>query len=133
MIDSFLNLRSIVEKLFNDKHQLSIRDEQIHLLGTLEITSTEWNHLVQLHQILQVFYHATKIMSGSKYPSIGCAYFVLAKLRLFLSNDVADNAAARRIKKLLLAKYIQYFEDDRQQLNLLKVSAKTSYRNRLLY
>ena len=100
---------------------------------TLEISSTEWNHLVQLHQILQVFFHAAKIMSGSKYPSIGCAYFVLAKLRLFLSNDVADNAVARRIKKLLLAKYIQYFEDDRQQLNLLKVSAKTSYRNRLLY
>ena len=127
MIDSFLILRPIVEKLFTDKHQLSIRDDQIHFLGTLEISTTEWNHLVQLHQILQVFYHATKIMSGTKYPSIGCAYFVLAKLRLFLCNDVADNAVAKRIKKLLLAKYIQYFEDDREQLNLLKVSAKSLF------
>jgi hypothetical protein len=61
-------------------------------------------------------------MSGSSYPSIGLSYFVIAKLKMLVTIYKDDNATVKRLKKLLNIKMIHYFEVDRNQLNILKVS-----------
>ena len=122
MISSCIDLRAVIEKLFSAKHHLNLRNEQIDVLTDLEISSTEWNHLDQLHCTLQGFFHATKTMSGRTYPSIGSAYFILTKLKNYLADDKNDNALVKRLKGSLATKLAHYFEEDRTQLNLLKVS-----------
>jgi hypothetical protein len=122
MIDSLIYVRGVIEKLFSAKHQLNLRTEQIDTLTELEISSTEWNYLTQLHSILQGFFHATKTMSGRTYPSIGSAYFFLTKLKIYLTDDKNDSALVKRLKSSLAAKMFFYFEEDRSQLNILKVS-----------
>ena len=124
MIYAFVISRPIIERLFEHKHDLKIERSQIEKLNRLEITSTEWNFLNQMKHILENFYRATLIMSGTKYASIGSAYFLLSKLKNYLINDKNDNLIIKRLKKLLLTKMIHYFEEDRHQLNMLKVSTK---------
>ncbi|CAF3881450.1 unnamed protein product, partial [Rotaria sp. Silwood1] len=120
MIDSLKTFRLIIEKLYNDKHRLNIKNDQVEKLNELEITSAEWNHLNQLHHVLEVFYNATNIVSGKKYPSMSSAYFIFIKLKSFLIKDSQDNVTVKRLKKSLLSKMIHYFEEDEVQLNLLK-------------
>ncbi|CAF3158305.1 unnamed protein product, partial [Rotaria sp. Silwood2] len=120
MIDSLKTVRPIIENLYNDKHRLNIKDDQIEKLNELEITSAEWNHLNQLHYVLEVFYNATNIVSGKTYPTMSSAYFIFTKLKSFLMKDSNDNMTVKRLKKLLLSKMIHYFEEDEVQLNLLK-------------
>ncbi|CAF1308555.1 unnamed protein product [Rotaria sordida] len=120
MINSLKSVRPIIEKLYNDKHRLNINNDQVEKLNELEITSAEWNHLNQLHDVLQTFYNATKIVSGKTYPSMSSANFIYTKLKSFLMKDSKDNMTVKRLKKLLLSKMIHYFEEDEVQLNLLK-------------
>ena len=124
MIDSLIIVRPIIDKLYHDRHYLDINCNQIEKLNRLEITSGGRNHLKYLHHVLQVFYYATKLLSGSAYPSMGSAYFILAKLKNFLINNSNNNMTVQNLKKLLLSKMIYYFEEDRIQLDLLKVSKK---------
>lgn len=122
MIASLIDLRAVIEKLLSAKHHLNLRNEQIDALTELEINSTEWNHLVQLRNILQGFFHARKNMSGRTYPSIGSAYFILTKLKNYLADDKNGNPLVKRLKSSSATKLVHYFEEDRSQLNLLKVS-----------
>ncbi|CAF4540658.1 unnamed protein product [Rotaria sp. Silwood2] len=63
MIDSFLVLRELIQKLFRYKHQLKIKPKQVKKLADYELTSDDWNVLLVLHSILKPFYHATKLHS----------------------------------------------------------------------
>ena len=101
MIGLLLALRSSIEKLFHDKHDLNIKHEQLNKLNTLEINTPEWNLLVQLHRVLKGFYYATRPSAGQSYSSIGIAYLVLLrlKLKLFLINDKDNNVVVNQLKK----------------------------------
>ncbi|CAF3885577.1 unnamed protein product [Rotaria sp. Silwood1] len=124
MIHSLIVVRPIIERLYNDKHNLNITNEQIEKLNHLEITTTEWNFLKQLRHVLRVFQKATKTISGQHYPTMGSAFFILTKLKTYLSKDIHDNSIVKNFKKLLMGKMIHYFDEDRTQLNLLKVSKR---------
>ena len=121
MIDSLLALRSIFEKLFNDKHHLNIKHEQTEKLNQLEISSADWNHLSQLHHVLQVFFQSTKILSGKTYPTIRLAYFIVSRLKMFLNNDKDDYPFVKRLKRSILCKMTFCFDQDNEQSDLLKV------------
>ncbi|CAF3363162.1 unnamed protein product [Rotaria socialis] len=120
MIDSLIALRTIFEKLFNDKHNLNIKPQQIEKLNQLEISSTDWNHFSQLHGVLQIFSQSTELLSGKAYPTIGLAYFFISRLKMFLMKDKDDNAFVKKLKQLILSKMIFYFDQDVDQLDLLK-------------
>jgi len=123
MIDSFLFLRDLIEKLFNYKHYLRIKPKQLEKLASFEFTSNDWMVLSQLHLVLQPFYHATRAMSGRRYPSMGIAFYLLARLKYFLQHhEKKENLVMKRFKQLLLAKFSYYFETDDEQMSLLKVS-----------
>ncbi|CAF2116919.1 unnamed protein product [Rotaria magnacalcarata] len=122
MIDSFLVLRQLIQKLFSYKHQLTIQPKQVKKLADYELTSDDWNVLLVLHSILKPFYHATKVMSGRQYPSIGLAFYLLTRLKNFLQqNDRKESSMEKRLKQLLLKQLLHYFESDDEQMELLKL------------
>ncbi|CAF0836709.1 unnamed protein product [Didymodactylos carnosus] len=123
MIDSFLVLREVIERLLNSKHHLHLESKTITKLAELELTSDDWTILSQLHFVLQPSFHATKVMLGRQYPSFGFAFYVLMRLKGFLQDHPKkENSIAKRLKQLLLTKLLFYFESDKEQLYLLKVS-----------
>ena len=123
LIDSFIVLCDVVERLFKSKHRLQIKQDHLDKLSNLELTSDDWIMLSQLHGILQPFFHATRAMSGRRYPTISFAYYLIACLKMFSQNrSKNNNPFAQRLKQLLLNKLLFYFENDEDQSNLLKVS-----------
>lgn len=122
MINSFVELREVIEKLFVCKYQLQIQPKQLKKLNDFELTSDEWIILTTLHSILKPFFRATKAMSVSQYPLIGVAFYLLTRLRNFLQqHDKKDPSLKKRLKQLLLAQILHYFDSDDEQVQLLKV------------
>ena len=94
-------------------------------MNKLEISSTEWNYLKQLRHVLIGFYNATIALSAKSYPTIGSAFFYIIQIKGVLNErKKMITSLSSVLKKLLLAKMQHYFEEDQQQLNLLKVSMK---------
>jgi hypothetical protein len=127
MIDSFLFLREIIEKLFNHKHNLHLKPKELKKLTAFELTVDDWIMLSTLQLVLKPFFHATKVMSGHHYPSIGLAFYLLVRLKTFLQQqqqDKKENIMIKLLKQLLLSQFIYYFESDNEQLELLKVESQ---------
>ncbi|CAF5012782.1 unnamed protein product, partial [Rotaria magnacalcarata] len=82
---------------------------------TVELNNDEWDFLSSLRFVLNPFYHATKLMSGKNYPSIGLAFHAIHKLKHFCSKDDTYEEKIKQMKKLLLAKLNYYFYDDLEQ------------------
>ncbi|CAF1658163.1 unnamed protein product, partial [Didymodactylos carnosus] len=60
-------------------------------------------------------------MSTRRYPSIGFTYYLLMRLKKFLDSQTRKkHSIVKRLKQLLLRKFLYYFETDHEQLNLLK-------------
>ena len=122
MIDSFMENREVIEKLFVFKHQLEIKPKQVKKLSEFELTSDEWILLSTLHLVLKPFFHATNAMSASQYPSIGFAFYLLVRMKNFLQHhERKDTSLKKRLKQMLLAQFTHYFETDTEQVELLKV------------
>ena len=83
LIDSFIVLCDVVERLFTSKHRLQIKQDHLDKLPNLELTSDDWIMLSQVHGILQPFFHATRAMSGRCYPIISFAYYLIVCLKFF--------------------------------------------------
>lgn len=122
MIDSLINLREVIQKLFNSKHSLGLETKKLRKLSALEITIDDWIMLSVLHSVLQPFNNATKALSGQQYSSIGMAYYLTHGLKHYLQkSDRNENQLMKKLKHLLLCKYQHYFEKDTTQIQLLKV------------
>src|SRR4051812_21648097 len=50
------------------------------LSETNRITVNEWLEIKKIHKLLFPFYELTKIISGSKYPTIGLCYSIMLKI-----------------------------------------------------
>ncbi|CAF4508370.1 unnamed protein product [Rotaria magnacalcarata] len=123
MINSFIVLREIIENLFSNKHQLHITQQQVKKLTNFELASDDWHVLLVLFSILKPFYLATTAMSGRQYPSIGLAYYLLARLRSFLQqHNKKESLLEKRLKQLLLKKFLNYFDNENEQMELLMVN-----------
>ena len=123
MIDSLLSLREVLEKLFSYKNHLRLKAKQLAKLSRLELANDDWDMLSMLHLVLKPFYHATKVLSGRQYPSIGIAVYILVRLKSVLQlHERKESVMFKRFKQLLLSKFLHYFESDYDQLQLLKVT-----------
>ncbi|CAF4623818.1 unnamed protein product, partial [Rotaria magnacalcarata] len=124
MVNSFIVLREIIENLFSNKHQLHITQQQVKKLTNFELTSADWHVLLVLFSILKPFYLVTTAMSGRQYPSIGLAYYLLARLRNFLQqHNKKESLLEKRLKQLLLKKFLNYFDDENEQMELIMLHA----------
>jgi len=80
-----------------------------------KVTSTnilklkEWNELVTIKSLLEPFYDLTKIVSASKYPTIGLAYSVILSIYKYL-NIFSENNKFKHKSVLMKEKFTKYFE-----------------------
>lgn len=75
--------------------------------------------------VLKPFVHATELVSGSKYPTIGLSYFAIFQIRDFLEDvddyTVSDWKILHYLKSLLSKQVKKYFFDNYPQLKTMKV------------
>ena len=121
MVESFLSLKEIICKFFDEKESLGLRAKQIQKLDRLELNSNEWSLVKILSQLLKPFDLATKLLSAQRYPTIGLCLFVLHHIKLFLEDTDADNELLRQLKKLLLNSTINYIDNEEEQMRILQV------------
>ena len=88
LIDSFIVLCDVVERLFKSKHRLQIKQDHLDQWSNLDLTSDDSIMLLQLHGILQPFFHATRTMSGRRYPTISFAYYLIVCLKMFFAKSI---------------------------------------------
>jgi len=53
------------------------------LSETNRLSDAEWDELKKMHELLNPFYELTRIISGSKYPTMGLCYSMSLKI-----NDI---------------------------------------------
>ena len=121
LIDSLLQLKPLILKLFIEKKNLNLRKEQIEKLTMIELNHDDWEFLSYLYYVLKPFYLGTVMMSGKNYPSIGLTFHVIQKIKQFCSNDNTSSHHIKELKKLLLAKLHAYFYDDFDQYQYFQV------------
>ncbi|CAF4406161.1 unnamed protein product [Rotaria magnacalcarata] len=115
LIEATIECKQVLMKLFSEKRSFNLRSEQVNRLITVELNNDEWDFLSSLRFVLNPFYHATTLMSGKNYPSIGLAFHAIHKLKHFCSKDDTYEEKIKQMKKLLLAKLNYYFYDDLEQ------------------
>ena len=127
LIDSLLQMKPLLVKLFGEKRNLNLKRDQIEKLTLVELNNDDWEFLSCLHHVLKPFYLATVMMSGKNYPSIGLAYYAVQRIKQFCSNDNISNNHIKELKKLLLKKLYTYFFDDLEQYQYFQVKYKVTY------
>ena len=97
LIDSLLQLKPLILKLFVEKKNLNLRKEQIEKLTMIELNHDNWEFLSYLYYVLTPFCLGTVMMSSKNYPSIGLTFHAIQKIKQFCSND---NTSSHHIKEL---------------------------------
>jgi hypothetical protein len=103
--------------------QLSIPSKQKEKLTTLELSSDDWMILKSLSDAFEPFFHATNLLSGSKYPTIGFCLYIIHNIKEFLETEEEDQSnVSICLNKLLLDSLNHYFNENDKQYFLLMVS-----------
>ena len=123
LLESLIQNKPVLLKLFANKHKLSISSNQQKILGFCELSSDEWTRLSHLLHVLKPFREATELLSGSKYPTIGLCLFAIRTIKDYLEVKLHDESnVSVRLKNFLLESTNRYFNEDDEQYHLLKVS-----------
>ncbi|CAF1543957.1 unnamed protein product [Adineta ricciae] len=122
MIESFIALKPVVTKLFDDMPSIELPRKQMAKLEKLELTSSDWTLLKLLAQLLKPFDLATKLLSSQTYPTIGLCVFALHHIKMFLEDTDGDSDLSKRLKRHLLKTMTKYIDDEKEQLRIVRVS-----------
>ncbi len=93
MIDSIINNKNILMKVTD----------------TNVLQDNEWAELNIIKTLLKPFFDLTKIVSGSKYPTIGFSYSVILKINECL-DELAKCDIFKARSKVMIDKFNKYFE-----------------------
>jgi hypothetical protein len=127
-LSTLLDHKQAMSNLFASKRQLILPVKQKETLGGLELSSDDWAIVSYVIQILDPFYQATQLLSGSKYPTIGLCLFAIRNIREFLEAGADDEASiVANLKGFLLDSFNQYFNDQDDQYTLMKVITSCSF------
>jgi hypothetical protein len=122
MIESFITLKPVIIKLFDEKSDIGLQRKQSEKLDQLELTSSDWILLKMLSQLLKPFDLATKLLSSQQFPIIGLCIFALHHIKTFLGEADSDGELVRRLKNSLLNSMARYIDDEKEQMRLIRVS-----------
>ena len=123
LIHSFIDAKRAITKFFGDKHLYDIRRALIERLISIELHHHDWELLSDLQTVLKAFHFATRMMSVSRYPSAGLAYYTIKKIFNYLMRNIPEeNTQVKTFKMMLLAQFRFYFCTDEEELHLLQVS-----------
>ena len=95
------------------KKSLKLRREQMAKLTEIEFNSKDW-------ELLRLFFIGTRLMSGTKYPSIGICYHAIWKIKSFCTKETSDEQI-KKMKKMLFDKLSKYFQNYCDQWKHLQV------------
>lgn len=132
---TYLSLKSLVDhkpvllNLFENKGKLPITKKQKDKLFGLELSRDDWHLLTFLLEMFEAFYEATCQLSGSKYPTIGLALFMIRSLKEFFEKeDDEDHAIVVTLKKFISRSLNHYFDETDKQFELLMVSVLSVFK-----
>lgn len=125
LIQTILLYKKVISKLNSEKHDIGLINKQTKKLTSIELEKSDWGMLESIQHALQPFVQATKLISGSKYATVGVTFFAVVQIREFLENgksiDSHESNILARLKLLLLAQMDRYLGKDEQQWHLIKV------------
>jgi hypothetical protein len=121
MIYTFNMYRDFINDLFKSKGSLGLNRKQKCRFTRLELSVDQWDILQSIIELLHPFYSATKVLSDTKYPTVGSALYLLKDLEEYLSK-ADNNQTMSALKQLVLKKLQYYITDDVEQFRVLKVS-----------
>ena len=125
LISTILTYKKIINRIISEKHEIGINSKQSKKLSSNELDQSDWKMLELIEFVLHPFVHATKLISGSQYPTIGISYFAVIQIREFLEdshdNHSHDSKALHPLKKSLTKQIDKYFIDNEEQWELMKV------------
>ncbi|CAF1539724.1 unnamed protein product [Rotaria magnacalcarata] len=105
--------KKIIYKINSEKYDIGLNKKQTTKLSLIELDQGDWKMLELIEFVLKPVVHATELVSGSQYPTIGISYFVIFQIREFLEdiNDhtVHDWKILYYLKSLLLKQVQKYF------------------------
>jgi hypothetical protein len=119
---SLLEHKPILANLFENKRKLPITSKQKEKLGLLELSSDDWAIFNNLMDILDPFYKATILLSGSKYPTIGLCLYAIRSIKDYMENNDKQSNIYQSLKQFILESLDHYFDEDNEQFSLLMVS-----------
>ena len=124
MLETLNMYKILINELFQNKTNLNITKKQLQRLSSYEFSSDCWHTVEMLIKVLKPFYRGTKAISGTEYPTIGVAFYVLRRLEQeFLSvYHSTDDPLLINMKKCLLNKIIYYSLEDSSQTKIIQVS-----------
>ncbi|CAF3016094.1 unnamed protein product [Rotaria sp. Silwood2] len=115
-----LKYKKIINKITSEKYDIDLNKKQTTKISSIELDQDDWKMLELIEFVLKPVVHATELVSGSKYPTIGISYFAIFQIREFLEdvNDysVNDWQILYYLKSLLLNQVQKYFIDNDVQL-----------------
>lgn len=113
MLSRFLPMSSIITDItLSPSVEIGLTKEQYEKLRRLSFTRFDWICLTALKEVLYPFYRATKILSGSQYPTLSITYPVVKGLKNFLSTTKDGEAIENILKHHLMHNFKHYFEDE---------------------
>jgi hypothetical protein len=113
--------RDIINDLFKSKGSFGFTAKQRLNFTRIELSTDQWDLLKLLIGLLQPFYSATKVLSNTKYPTVGSALYIIKGLEEYLERKDGD-LMLNALKLKMLIKFQYYTTDDVEQFNTLKVS-----------
>jgi hypothetical protein len=119
-----LNLyRDFINNLFKAKGSLGLTAKQRRKLTRIELSTDEWDLLKSIINLLEPFYSATKVLSNTKYPTVGSALYIIKTLEEYLESE-EENEILDGLKMKVLVKFRHYMFDDINQFNVFKVISR---------
>ena len=113
MLSRFIAMSSIITDItLSPSVEIGLKKKQYEKLRKLSFTRFDWLCLTALKDVLYPFYRATKILSGSKYPTLSIAHSVIKGLKNFLTMNKDDQPIENLLKKNLLIYFNHYFEQE---------------------
>lgn len=125
MLDRLLSHKDIIKNIVSSPEKVDgITKDQMSKLKTFVFTHEEWDLVYHLHQVLEPFLVATKVLSGRQYPTIGLSMLVCRNLASFLQHNSQDDDILFRLKNSLSFQFNYYLNGkvEENQKQYMKVS-----------
>ena len=115
-LNSLLKHKTILLHLFENKAKLSLTSKQKEMLGLLELSSDDYAIFTNLMDTFDLFYQATDLLSGSKYPTIGLCLYAIRNLKEFFEKEEDDESNILiTLKQFVVESLNHYFDENDEQ------------------
>lgn len=125
LLQTMLTYRGLISRIYSEKHEIGLNDKQSKKLLSTELDKEDWSTIASIERVLRPFVTATKLISGTQYPTIGISFFAIVLVREYLEDNSSsaspDDNMVIRLKRLLLFNLDKYFEENEDQWNVFKV------------